>query len=85
MLTFLITDPTDQVLNQVKELIQDNNGTFRGDSAMGYLEIPLPIGSVKGNYIVDDNKLRLTIKEKPFLVTERAIRSVIVERIDGLV
>lgn len=70
MSRFTITpkDNLEATLDRVKTTITNKGGSFSGDTRQGQFAGVTPIGMVKGKYSVTaDNKIDITITDKPFL------------------
>lgn len=68
-------DPT-VVLKKVESAITASGGFFEGDSAKGEFAGKSVLGNVKGEYCsVSGNKIRITITDKPCLVSNSMVES----------
>lgn len=77
-----ITTNPEQTLNQVRDQLAKNKGTLEGDITGGQFSAPSPFGDVRGTYtFVEDKAVRVTITEKPFLLSDSLIKSVLSENV----
>ena len=72
----------EELVNKIKDYIQQENGTFSGDTENGSISIKTLLGTVKGNYVVNGNECVLEITDKPFLVPWETIESRIREALE---
>jgi hypothetical protein len=59
----------DELMNQARQAIQSVGGSFNGDAAAGAFELKTPLGTVKGNYSIQEKAIRVQITEKPLLLS----------------
>jgi len=70
----------DESVNEVKSAVKANGGSFSWDGVTGQLSVPSPLGTIKGNcQLVADREIEVDITDKPFLVSEKTIKSKIEE------
>ncbi|WP_428653657.1 hypothetical protein [Runella sp.] len=67
----------ETILAKAKKAIESGNGTMNGDNAAGSFSLPAGISKVKGNYLVEGNKLKLTITDKPIYVSGDMIENIL--------
>jgi hypothetical protein len=84
-LTFQLKVPAAELLGQIEKLAQEYNGQFQGDEKSGTVSLQILIGSIEGNYTIDNDKLNLNVTKKPFLVGYETIGSTIKAYLPGLV
>ena len=60
-------DDPNSIINRARNTIQGAQGTFSGDTNTGEFAVPAKIGTVEGNYAIQNNVLRVTITKKPFI------------------
>jgi len=63
----------EQVLAKAKKAIESNKGTMTGDNAMGSFSLPAGLSKIKGKYVVEADKLRVEIVNKPIYVSNGMI------------
>lgn len=74
--TLAISDEISSVLARVESAITGSGGTFSGDAEKGVFQGSSIMGSIKGEYCsVSDTEIRITIKDKPFVVPYSMIES----------
>lgn len=67
--TVALSDEISSVLSRVESAITGSGGTFSGDTAKGVFQGNSIMGPIKGEYCsVAGNEIRITIKDKPFIV-----------------
>lgn len=84
--TFTVVLSTDipSVLARVESVITENGGTFLGDSSKGVFQGNSVMGPIKGEYCsVSGNEMRITIKDKPFIVPYSMIEGEIKKYFSG--
>lgn len=74
---FLITQPTDDLLNKARQQIIAKGGSFNGDSNRGTFKGSTPIGSIEASYTIEGQDLYISIEKKPLLVSCRKIEQVL--------
>ena len=75
------TGPAEVILQKAKTTVENQGGTFNGDSAQGNFDISLFGNSIIGSYAVTGSDLNIVIEEKPFLVPCAAIESFLKKQI----
>lgn len=65
----------DTLISKANKAIQNANGKFEGDTYSGEFNLKTPIGSVKGNYIIENASINVTILEKPMFLSCNKIQS----------
>lgn len=67
--TLAISDDISSVLASVESAITGSGGIFSGDAEKGVFQGNSVMGPIKGEYCsVAENEIRITIKNKPFIV-----------------
>lgn len=54
---------------QAQKAIMSAGGTFQGDATAGAFGVSTPLGDIRGNYVIQDSVIHVTIATKPFLVS----------------
>ncbi len=67
----------ETILAKAKKAIEAGNGTMSGDGDTGSFSLPAGISKVKGKYLVEDNKLKVTITDKPIYVSGDMIENIL--------
>ncbi len=83
-LTFQLKVPAAELLSQIQKLAQEYNGQLQGDEKSGHVSLRILVGTIEGDYTVNDNKLILNVTKKPFLVGYETISSTIKHYLTGL-
>lgn len=76
--TFTITtkDELSATLKRVETTITSKGGQFSGDTRTGNFAGTTPIGMVKGQYtVLNDKDIEITITDKPFLAPQSIIEN----------
>ncbi len=68
---------TDEVKTIITEEISGNNGEIQMNDNVGAFTISVPGGDVTGEVAFEDNKLSVSITDKPGLIPCNIIKSVI--------
>jgi len=71
--TISVEQPIESLIEKARNGITSNGGTFDGDIKRGTYSIPVPTGTIKGNYTVTDQKIAFEITAKPALPTCKRI------------
>ncbi|MDP2156417.1 MAG: hypothetical protein Q8K68_01750 [Nitrospirota bacterium] len=67
--TLAISDDISSVLARVESALTGSGGTFLGNSEKGVFQGNSIMGPIRGEYCsVAENEIRITIKDKPFVV-----------------
>ncbi|MDF7818924.1 hypothetical protein P1X15_15010 [Runella sp. MFBS21] len=69
--------PSDKILEKAKKAIEAGNGTMSGDPLKGSFSLPAGISKVKGEYLVDNSTLKVTITDKPIYVSGDMIENIL--------
>ena len=77
-----IRQDVESLVGKIRDWIQQEGGTFSGDTENGSISINTMLGAVKGNYVVNGNECVLEITDKPFLVPQGTIESQIREALE---
>lgn len=67
--TLEFTGSPEELVSRAKQAIQHAGGTFDGDSAAGAFDLKTPLGTVKGNYTLQENAIQVQITQKPLLLS----------------
>jgi hypothetical protein len=62
------SSPEDLSL-QAQKAIMASGGTFQGDATAGAFGVSTPLGDIRGNYVIQQQTIMVTITTKPFLVS----------------
>lgn len=54
---------------QAQKAIMGAGGTFQGDATAGAFGVSTPLGDIRGNYVIQQSVIMVTITTKPFLVS----------------
>lgn len=74
--TIIIKESAETVINRAKDaILKAENAQFDGNASHGAFALPTPLGPVKGNYVIESDKIHFHIEEKPFLVSCNLIES----------
>jgi len=65
----------EDVSLQARQAIMETGGTFQGDATAGMFDVPTPMGSISGNYTIENNFIHVIISNKPFFVSCSLIES----------
>ena len=69
------------IVDKVKSKIENEGGSFTGDENEGSFDLATPVGSIEGNYSVDDNELKIDITKKPMMLPCSMIESELEKRL----
>lgn len=67
----------ETILAKAKRAIEAGNGTMTGDDTAGSFSLPAGISKVKGEYSVENNKLKITVTDKPIYVSGDMIETIL--------
>lgn len=70
-----------QILDKARQAIESNRGSLSGDDTVGSFSLPAGLSKIKGSYVVEDNKLKITITNKPIYVSNDMIEGVLKKHI----
>ena len=65
----------ETILAKAKSAVESQQGVFAGDVNSGNFEVTVFANTIKGNYNITGQNLKLTITHKPFLVPCSTIES----------
>ena len=69
----------DEVASRARNAIGNAGGTFQGDANSGIFDVSTPVGAIRGNYVIENPVIHVTITSKPFFVScnmiEKQLRS----------
>lgn len=68
-ITIDFTDLPGVFMNKLKSKIVAQSGTLVGDENSGTLNVPLMGSHISGSYVIDDQKINITIDHKPFIIS----------------
>jgi len=74
-----IKQDVENLVSKIRDWVQQDGGSFSGDTENGSIVVKTVLGAVKGNYVVNGNECVLEITEKPFFVPQGTIESQIRE------
>ena len=66
---------SEKYLLVAQKAITDNKGVFTGDKQSGNFSIPVGIGDIIGEYLVDNDELSIVITKKPLIVACKLIEN----------
>jgi hypothetical protein len=67
--TVQISDEISSVLKKIESEIISSGGSFQGNSENGSFDVKSLVGTIRGEYCcISDNEIRITIKDKPFIL-----------------
>jgi hypothetical protein len=68
--TFTITfeGSADSIVEKVQTKIEENNGTFTGDTLSGSFSIPIPLDHIDGSYSTSGQQMTVVISHKPLII-----------------
>jgi len=78
---FNINSSPAEIIKNVKTKIENEGGSFTGDEKEGNFNLPTPVGSIEGNYLVIDNELKIDITKKPMMLPCTMIESELEKRL----
>jgi len=62
---------------KAKAKVEENNGTFDGDTSSGSFDVPTPIGHISGDYSIEGQDITINISHKPLVIGCGAIQNYI--------
>ena len=71
--TISVEQPIALLIEKARKGITSNGGTFEGDTNRGSYSIPVPTGTIRGNYTVTDQEIAFEITAKPAIPTCKRI------------
>jgi hypothetical protein len=78
---FNIESNPAEIINKVKLKIENEGGSFTGNEKDGNFNLPTPVGTIEGNYLVSDNELKIDITKKPMMLPCSMIESELEKRL----
>jgi hypothetical protein len=78
---FNINSSPAELINKVKLKIENEGGSFTGNDSEGNFNLPTPVGAIEGNYLVNDNELKIDIIKKPMMLPCSMIESELEKRL----
>jgi hypothetical protein len=78
---FNIDSSPAEIINIVKTKIENEGGSFTGNDSEGNFNLPTPVGAIEGNYLVNDNELKIDIIKKPMMLPCSMIESELEKRL----
>ena len=73
--------PISNAISRAKSAIENQNGIFNGDDNGGNFEVTVFGNTIKGNYKVSGQNLKLIITHKPFFVPCSTIENLLMKEI----
>jgi hypothetical protein len=78
--TIQIIDEMSSVLKKIESEIVRGGGSFQGNPENGSFNVKSVLGTIKGEYCcITGTEIRITIKEKPFILSYGIIESQVKE------
>ena len=77
------TGTPDTFVATLKAQVQNNGGTFNGDTSSGSFTVPVLGSDVEGTYTITGQDLNVIINKKPFFASCGAIQKFISSHIAG--
>jgi hypothetical protein len=62
------------LMKRAQQEIESSGGAFSGDASQGNFQAKTPLGSIQGNYQIQDQTISLNITKKPFLLSCKRIQ-----------
>jgi hypothetical protein len=59
----------EELAEKARKAIIGAGGTFQGNAAAGNFDVSTPLGAIRGNYVIQEPVIHVTITSKPFLVS----------------
>lgn len=59
----------DDLALKARKAIMGAGGNFQGNASSGNFDVSTPLGSIRGNYVIEQPLIHVTIVSKPFLVS----------------
>ena len=75
------SEPAETAVGKARAAVESQNGIFNGDISSGNFEVTVFGNTIKGNYTVAGQILKLEITDKPFFVPCSTIESFLVKQI----
>ncbi len=73
--TIPFSGESESVLAKAKSAIENQDGIFNGNTSFGNFEVSVLSNTIKGDYNVTGQMMRITITNKPFFLPCSAIES----------
>ena len=73
----------ESTLLKARKAIEFGKGTLTGDNSTGSFAIPAGLSKIKGNYVVETNKLKIEITNKPIYVSISMIEGILKHQLDS--
>lgn len=67
--SFEFSESADSLVNKATEVMAKAGGVFKGDTSSGQFDLPTPLGAVKGSYAITGSTIRMSIDQKPMLIS----------------
>jgi hypothetical protein len=83
-MSFTIKQDVESLVNKIRTYVQQEGGSFSGDTQKGSISLGTVLGTVKGNYVVTGSECVLEITDKPFLATQGMVESGIREALEKM-
>ncbi len=65
------------VFEKMKEAIKQQDGELNGDHEKGSFIIPIAIGKVEGEYVINHDSIAINVTKKPMIVSKNMIKEAI--------
>lgn len=69
----------DEIAEKARTAIMGAGGSFSGNAGSGNFDVPTPLGTIRGSYVIQHPLIHVSISSKPFLVScsviEKQLRS----------
>jgi hypothetical protein len=59
----------EALAEKARYAISNAGGNFLGDSNSGNFDVSTPLGTIRGNYLIQGDTIHVSITSKPFLVS----------------
>ncbi len=74
--------PKEEAIRRLREGVEDNGGTFEGDTTNGHFRVGTPIGSFEVEYTIENDTITIDVLKKPLLVSCKRIKKEIEKYIE---
>lgn len=71
----------EATLAKARQAIEAGKGTLTGDGNTGSFAIPAGLSKIRGNYVVETNKLKVEITNKPIYVSMSMIEAILKQQV----
>lgn len=59
----------EEIAQKAGSAIMGAGGAFNGNAASGNFDVPTPLGTIRGSYVIQHPVIHVSINSKPFLVS----------------